>query len=68
LDERAGGKSTVTLRRAFDHLGFRAVLAVGDQVPDAQVWLAPREPVGLHEIFESGPVLLLFYLFDWSGT
>jgi hypothetical protein len=44
------------------------VLAVGDQVPDAQVWLAPREPVGLHEIFESGPVLLLFYLFDWSGT
>ena len=48
--------------------GFPAMLAVGDQVPDGQVWLAPREPVGLHEVFESGPVLLLFYLFDWSGT
>jgi peroxiredoxin len=44
------------------------VLAVGDSIPDAQVWLAPREPISLRELVEDGPVLILFYLFDWSGT
>jgi peroxiredoxin len=44
------------------------VLAVGDQIPDAQVWLAPREPISLRELVEEGPVLIVFYLFDWSGT
>jgi hypothetical protein len=44
------------------------VLAVGDQVPDAKLWLAPREPISLRELAEEGPVLVLFYLFDWSGT
>jgi peroxiredoxin len=44
------------------------VLAPGDQIPDAKVWLAPRESVSLRELVEEGPVLLLFYLFDWSGT
>jgi len=45
------------------------MLAVGDSVPlDATVWLGPNERVSLAEVVESGPVLLLFYLFDWSAT
>jgi peroxiredoxin len=44
------------------------MLSVGDRIPDAQVWLAPREPVSLLELASEGPILVLFYLFDWSGT
>jgi peroxiredoxin len=44
------------------------VLAAGDRIPDAQVWLAPRESISLRDLVEEGPVLLLFYLFDWAGT
>jgi peroxiredoxin len=44
------------------------VLTPGDRIPDAQVWLAPRESISLRDLVEEGPVLLLFYLFDWSGT
>jgi hypothetical protein len=44
------------------------VLEVGDPIPDAKVWLAPRESVPVRELVAEGPVLVLFYLFDWSGT
>lgn len=44
------------------------MLKPGDRIPDAQVWLAPRESLALRELVEDGPVLVLFYLFDWSGT
>jgi hypothetical protein len=44
------------------------VLVDGDRVPDAQMWLAPREAVSLHDLVSEGPILVLFYLFDWSGT
>jgi peroxiredoxin len=44
------------------------VLAVGDRIPEAQVWLAPREPILLSDLVQEGPVVILFYLFDWSGT
>jgi peroxiredoxin len=44
------------------------MLAVGDTVPDATVWLGPRETMTLREIAAEGPILLLFYLFDWSST
>jgi peroxiredoxin len=44
------------------------VLEVGDRIPDVQVWLAPRESIAFRELVEDGPVLVLFYLFDWSGT
>jgi len=44
------------------------MLAVGDPIPDAKVFLGPREHVSLREIAADGPVLLLFYLFDFSGT
>ena len=44
------------------------MLAVGEQIPDVRVWLAPREPVQLRELAAEMPLLLLFYLFDWSST
>jgi hypothetical protein len=44
------------------------VLAVGDHIPDATVWLSSREQARLTEIAEDGPILLFFYLFDFSST
>jgi hypothetical protein len=44
------------------------VLAVGDKVPEALVWTTPQESATLAEIVHGGPILLLFYLFDWSST
>jgi hypothetical protein len=45
------------------------MLSVGDRIPlEAAVWLGPNERTPLSEVVESGPVLLLFYLFDWSST
>jgi hypothetical protein len=44
------------------------VLPVGAQIPDAVVWTTPHESVSLARIAEDGPILLLFYLFDWSST
>jgi hypothetical protein len=45
------------------------VIEVGERVPEAVVWLGPREQVHLSHIWEDSPLtLLLFYLFDWSST
>jgi peroxiredoxin len=44
------------------------VLAVGDRVPDVTVWLSTREQAALADVAEDGPILLFFYLFDWSST
>jgi len=44
------------------------VLAIGDQIPDVQVWKGPRDRVSLRELADGRPILLLFYLFDWSST
>jgi peroxiredoxin len=44
------------------------VLDIGDQIPDAQVWTGPRETVSLQALAAEKPLLLLFYLFDWSST
>jgi hypothetical protein len=44
------------------------MLAVGDQIPDVTVWLAPQEPIVMRTLLERGPALFLFYLFDWSST
>jgi hypothetical protein len=44
------------------------VLGVGDRIPEATVFAGPREPVTLASLVEDGPVLLVFYLFDWSST
>jgi peroxiredoxin len=43
-------------------------LAVGDTVPAVTVWTTPQEKATLTEIVRDGPILLLFYLFDWSST
>ena len=45
------------------------MLQAGDTIPfDASVWLGPNDHVTFREIVEDGPVLLLFYLFDWTST
>jgi peroxiredoxin len=44
------------------------LIGVGERAPNARVWLTPRETVGLSELWQESPVLLLFYLFDWSST
>jgi peroxiredoxin len=44
------------------------MLQPGERISDVQVWTGPHQPVSLHELAAEGPVLLLFYLFDWSST
>lgn len=44
------------------------MLAVGDRIPDALVWTTPQESATIAQIAADGPILLLFYLFDWSST
>jgi hypothetical protein len=45
------------------------VLAIGDRAPlEATVFRPPAEAVTLGDLLADGPVLLLFYLFDWTGT
>jgi hypothetical protein len=45
------------------------VLQVGDNAPlDAVVWTTPRERATVGELIHDRPLLLLFYLFDWSST
>jgi peroxiredoxin len=44
------------------------VLQVGDPIPDPTVWAGPREPVSLRDLASERPMLLFFYLFDWSST
>ena len=45
-----------------------SMLGVGDRIPDATVFVAPREPVPLRRVVEDRPALLVFYLFDFSAT
>ena len=44
------------------------MLEVGDRVPEARVHLAPGEETSIAKLAADGPVLLVFYLFDWSST
>ena len=44
------------------------MLAVGEQIPEVQVWLGPQERVSLSKLAAEHSLLLLFYLFDWSST
>jgi peroxiredoxin len=44
------------------------MLQPGDRVPDVTVWTTPNEHATIGEIAAEGPMLLLFYLFDWSST
>jgi peroxiredoxin len=44
------------------------MLQPGDTIPDVTVQAAPGEHVRLRDLSTDGPILLLFYLFDWSST
>jgi hypothetical protein len=44
------------------------MLAVGARIPEAVVWTTPQESATLTQLVADGPILLLFYLFDWSST
>ena len=44
------------------------MLAVGDRIPDARIWTTPQENATIVDLVRNGPILLLFYLFDWSST
>ena len=45
------------------------MLDAGDRAPlEATVWRGPNEPATVGELLDSGPLLLLFYLFDWTST
>lgn len=44
------------------------MLEPGDRIPDAIVQTAPGEQARIAELAANGPILLLFYLFDWSST
>jgi peroxiredoxin len=44
------------------------VLEAGDEIPHARVWVSTQEGVLLRDLAAERPLLLLFYLFDWSST
>jgi hypothetical protein len=44
------------------------MLAAGNTVPPAIVFTTPRETATVAELVSDGPILLLFYVFDWSST
>jgi hypothetical protein len=44
------------------------MLSVGDRIPEARVWTTPQESATFGQLVGDGPILLLFYLFDWSST
>lgn len=44
------------------------MLEPGDEVPNATVWLAPREPTTVAELVSDAPALFVFFLFAWSST
>jgi hypothetical protein len=45
------------------------MLEVGERAPlEAVVWTTPRERASIGDLIRDKPLLLLFYLFDWSST
>ena len=45
------------------------MLGPGDAIPEARVWVSPREgPTWLEHVLAGERALLAFYLFDWSPT
>ena len=45
------------------------MLTPGEKAPlDAVVWTTPRETASIGDLLHDRPVILLFYLFDWSTT
>jgi peroxiredoxin len=44
------------------------VLEPGDRAPDVTLFDTATNPVRLVDFVAEGPLLLAFYLFDWTGT
>jgi hypothetical protein len=44
------------------------LLAPGDRVPDATVWLAPREQAAIADLVRDRAAIFFFFLFAWSST
>jgi hypothetical protein len=45
------------------------MLETGGKAPlEAVVWTTPRERARIGDLIHDRPLLLLFYLFDWSST
>ena len=44
------------------------MLKPGATVPDARVWLAPREPATCVNLVAGRSALFVFFLFAWSST
>jgi hypothetical protein len=45
------------------------MLGTGEKAPlEAAVWTTPRERARIGDLIHDRPLLLLFYLFDWSST
>jgi hypothetical protein len=44
------------------------MLEPGATVPDARVWLAPREPATCVNLVVGRSALFVFFLFAWSST
>ena len=42
--------------------------AVGDRVPEFSVFREFKDPIASPELFEGGPTLVHFYVFDFSGS
>jgi peroxiredoxin len=47
---------------------LRRVLQPGDRLPDVTVFDTDVRPIRLPEFAAEGPLLLAFYLYDWTGT
>jgi hypothetical protein len=45
------------------------VLGVGDRAPlEATVWRPPADATTIGDLLADGPILLLFYFWDWTST
>ena len=42
--------------------------SVGERAPDARVQRGPGDDTTIASLWADGPILLVFYLFDWSST
>lgn len=44
------------------------MLKAGESIPNATVWMAPREPVTCANLAAGRHALFVFFLFAWSST
>jgi hypothetical protein len=44
------------------------VLGVGETIPAATVWLAPRESATVADLVRDRSAIFFFFLFAWSST